>query len=75
MEIFTVIEMVDIELKSITTFNSREKATEHFDRLCQENGTGQIITDRDEFRWNPQEMEMFSGDEVYSVEMYRTVVS
>jgi len=69
MMIYTLIEMVDIDIISVTPIIDRDDAERHFEAVARENDVSPI----DKADWptnHPDTLRAFAGDDAYSVELH-----
>lgn len=69
--VYTLIEMVDIDIISVRTFLDEAKAILAFEKVAEENGANIIGA----ANWGnnvPASLAMFAGDDTYSVELHAT---
>lgn len=71
MKVFTIIEMVDLDVISVRTFLDGDKANQAFEFVCEE----QLVNEIDKAEWenvNTNTLCRFAGDATYSLELHET---
>lgn len=69
VKVYTVIEMEDVEITSITTYiNGPDEPREHFERVMTENK----LIEADDYSNEISDMVRMAGDDAHSVAIYRT---
>lgn len=72
MQIFTIIEVTDIDVTSVQTFRDADKANKTFERMA--DGVADIIDSANWGHDNPDTLRRFAGDDAYSLELHATEV-
>jgi len=69
--VYTLIEMVDIDIISVRTFLDADKANQAFEFVTGEQLVNEVAPEN-WGRANPATLRRFAGDDAYSLELHAT---